>query len=289
MQRPTTEVISQTTYTFGRVPKKTISPLTTAGECERLVLTPALSNEVTDDVGSSKALLESHKALILVPSYTRAEQWSPVATPPPKDKVSERIRAFRLAEATLRDKLLLAARYDGVDLPGDTCRVMVIDDLPMGSGPLERFQWEYLNLSDKLRSTVASRIVQSFGRISRGMSDHGVVLITGQALIGWLHLPANLGLLPGFLQSQIRLGHEVSGNLTSTEEFGDVIDKCLTRDNAWTTAYNDWMQDAAPDSCKEHSQEAVDVALGEARFIEAMWDRDFERAAKSIKRGAKAG
>jgi hypothetical protein len=33
---------------------------------------------------------------------------------------------------TESSKLILAARYDGMDLPGDTCRLMILDELPMG-------------------------------------------------------------------------------------------------------------------------------------------------------------
>lgn len=75
---------------------------------------------------------------------------------------NEKIEDFKQAKDT--EKLLLTARYDGVDLPGDMCRVVVIDDLPSGIGPLERFLWEYLKFSNTLRTAIASRVVQSFGR-----------------------------------------------------------------------------------------------------------------------------
>jgi Rad3-related DNA helicase len=91
------------------------------------------------------------------------------------------VEAFKAAAAPA--KLLLVGRYDGVDLPGDTCRVMVIDGLPSGVGPLERYLWEQLRMAKVLRSMVASRVVQSFGRIFRGMSDHGVVVLTGRSLV----------------------------------------------------------------------------------------------------------
>lgn len=88
-------------------------------------------------------------------------------------------------------------------------------------------------------------------------------------------------MLPGFLQAQIGFGHEISGALVSVEDFAGAIAKCLTRDDSWVGAYADWMQDTVASSL-EHSQDAVDVALAEAKFIEAAWDGDFERAAKSI-------
>lgn len=150
--------------TFGRVPDVVVAPATTAGECERLILVPSRLQTGALDTEMAKQMVAVRKALILVPTYDRAEMWSGVAAPPPKNEVTELVRKFKADTAT--PKLLLAARYGGVDLPGDTCRVMVVDDLPMGVGPLERFLWEYLSLSNTLRSAIASRIVQSFGRIS---------------------------------------------------------------------------------------------------------------------------
>ena len=53
---------------FGREPDRFVSPSTTAGECERLVLVPSLSEAVEDDVDSGMAIVNDKKALILVRS-----------------------------------------------------------------------------------------------------------------------------------------------------------------------------------------------------------------------------
>ena len=165
---------------FGRKPDHIVAPSTTAGECERMILIPSSVGGVRDDIAAAKEVIKQHKALILVPSFRRAERWADIAEPPGRESVSAAIDSFR--DAGPPEKLILAARYDGLDLPGDTCRMMVLDDLPQGAGPLERFQWERLNMQSSLRSLLASRVVQSFGRISRGMSDHGVVVLTGKGL-----------------------------------------------------------------------------------------------------------
>ncbi len=201
---------------FGREPDKLIAPSTTAGECERMIVIPSLVENIGDDIVSAKEIIREEKALILVPSFASGEAWSDVAAPPSRENVPEEVNSFR--EAPPPEKLTLAARYDGIDLPGDTCRMMVLDGLPTGSGPLERFQRDGLNLDNSLRSMLASRIVQSFGRISRGMSDHGVVVITGNDLMNWLELPRNRSLLPEFLQKQIRIGQTVSEGASGTEE-----------------------------------------------------------------------
>ena len=270
--------------TFGRQPERLVAPSTTAGECERLILFPSILDETEDDVDSSIRLLRDRKALILVPTYSRSAKWSSIAEPPPRDEVAETVMQFRDAAPNSDRKLILAARYDGVDLPGDTCRMLVIDDLPKGSGPLERFQWDNLTLSNSLRSTIASRIVQSFGRISRGMSDHGVVLLTGRELRRWLLVPRNLSLLPSFLQKQIALGREVSEKIVSDDDLTAATDGCLQRDTIWTKMYSNWMQEAPSENDVGHSEGVVDLALAESAYVEAMWNRDFERAARVLTR-----
>ncbi|MDH5525435.1 MAG: DEAD/DEAH box helicase family protein [Desulfobulbaceae bacterium] len=266
--------------TFGKVPDEVIAPTTTAGECERLILIPARSNLEEEDVVVAKELLSVRKALILVPTYFRANKWEGLAIPPAREKVSDEVRAFKESVGT--PKLLLAARYDGVDLPGDTCRVMAIDDLPMGVGPLERFMWENLNLSNTLRTAIASRVVQSFGRISRGLSDHGVVVLSGSRLVDWLLVPRNAATLPAFLQKQIQLGYEVSTRVETIDDLKAAMDQCLGRDKDWQDTYSDFIANAEPYDSEEDPEKLTRIAESEAQFGNYLWKRDYEAAAKSL-------
>lgn len=265
--------------TFGREPDCRISPTTVAGECERMILFPKKMTEVSDDVDAAKKMILPHKALILVPSYARAEQWEDVAKPPNRSDTTAAIDEFKQSGGT--KKLLLTARYDGMDLPGDTCRVIVIDDLPSATGPLERYLWEYLGFSNNLRSTIASRIVQSFGRISRGMSDHGVAIITGRRLVEWIQIPKNQASLPRFLQKQIQLGIQLSSTI-EIDDTQSTISSCLERDSNWVSAYEAFIREAT------HEDESLDLsniaalAIAETKYAEKIWRRDYVGAASQL-------
>jgi len=260
--------------TFGRKPDLTIAPTTTAGECERMILMPSLIVGVSDDRGFTEQVIASRKALILTPSGGRSRLWAQVATAT-RDNVAGAIEDFKKGNPP--EKLLLTARYDGVDLPGDTCRLVVIDELPTGMGPLERFLWEYLGLTSMLRTAVASRVVQSFGRISRGMSDHGVAILTGRRLIGWLRVPRNREILPRFLQKQLLLGANMSSGMKPNELNG-AIDSCLQRDPAWVSAYESYMNQAESEDPVVPAAVLAELATAEMKFAEAMWKRDFSAA-----------
>ena len=265
--------------TFGKVPEKIISPDTPAGACERMILAPSLHAEVSNDIEATVAMITTRKALIMTPTYSRSAKWESIATPPNKDAVTAAVNNFKSASAPA--KLLLTARYDGVDLPGDTCRVMVIDSLPSATGVLERFMWEYLRMSKTLRTTIASRVVQSFGRISRGMSDYGVVFLTGESLVEWLSNPQNQMALPLFLQKQLQLGRELSKSLHPSE-ISETIDRCLGRDEAWINAYENFIDGAQPIAEVRNTSIETDLAISEAKFAAAMWRRDYEGAATAL-------
>lgn len=268
--------------TFGRVPDRLIAPSTSAGECERLILIPDRLDIELEDIDIAAQLVDDKKALILVPGYARAARWDAIASPPDASAVTEAVRKFRAHAG--KPKLILAARYDGVDLPGDTCRLMIIDDLPTGTGPLERFLWEGLSLSNSLRTLIASRIVQSFGRISRGLSDHGVIVLTGKRLVQWLTIPKNLATLPAFLQKQIQLGQAVSKSSASIDDLFDARDACLDRRQDWTDAYGNFMPEAEAELEPENSSLLAELALSEAKFGLRIWQRDYDGAIKALRR-----
>lgn len=271
--------------TFGLKPSAQIAPTTTAGECERMIVVPSKVAGVTDEVLATETFIKPYKSLILTTSYQRARVWNGLVEPPPPEHATEAIERFKTVAGS--EKLLLVARYDGMDLPGDMCRVVVIDDLPSGIGPLERYLWEYLRLNNAIRTTVASRIAQSFGRISRGMSDHGVALVTGEQLVKWLLIPKNISSLPAFLQKQLQLGFQMSGQMANTV-VASTISRCLNRDDGWVSAYEDFMKNAAPETAAANSDSAAKLALAEARYAKDMWNRDYEKAAERLRRTLEA-
>lgn len=267
--------------TFGKEPDPIIAPETNAGECERLILIPRLSRSCKiEDVELARTIIVDKKALILTPSTRQAERWKDIVGEQLSDNVTEQVENFKAAVAPA--KLLLKGRYDGVDVPGETCRVVVIDGLPSSVGPLERYLWEKLGLDKILRSTVASRIVQSFGRISRGMSDHGVVILTGESLINWLLTPINRAALPKFLRLQLDLGMAASKGASDCAAIVGAADQCLGRDTNWIAGYQDFMLDNLDGPASVTDEDALAVSRTEAMFGHSFWMREYADGARAL-------
>lgn len=266
--------------TFSRLPKTTIMPDTPAGQCERLILFPGKSASVVDDLMSAHELVSKEKALIITPTRSSAARWADVASVPDRQEFVDAINAFKTSKSA--QKIVAAARYDGIDLPGDTCRVLVLDGLPMGSGLLDKFQWESLRLSKTLRSIIACRVIQSMGRISRGMSDYGVVIIVEREYIKWLSQPKNQACLPEFIQKQFMLGSDISSASGGYEDLKKVMRQCLDRDEEWLDAYEGYMEQCSVEQDESDSEALERFAQHEVNFSEQLWDRNYGAAAKYL-------
>jgi hypothetical protein len=86
--------------------------------------------------------------------------------------------------------LVTAGRYDGLDLEGDTCRLVVIPSVPAGSTEFERFAVAYLSDASFMRHRVGQRVTQALGRANRAAADSGLYLGLDPSFAGALADPS---------------------------------------------------------------------------------------------------
>ncbi len=70
-----------------------------------------------------------------------------------------------------RGHLVTAGRYDGLDLAGDICRLVVLPSVPAASTEFERFVMAYLGDAAFMRHRAGQRITQALGRANRRPGD----------------------------------------------------------------------------------------------------------------------
>lgn len=224
---------------FGRQIVDPIKPQVDAGNGERVILFSEQLGGEPEEPKIVEDAAKQHNVLLAVPSHPQAERWKGLATPPEPSKFSFELDLFRSAKTGV---FVLVGRYDGIDLPNETCRVMAIDGVPRGTNLLERFCWEYLNLQGELRSRIATRVTQLFGRIIRGRVDHGAFLVLSRALNNWLGDDRNIALLPELLRNQVKLGHHVHSTLKvdTPDKAVGLINSVLARAEGWVQFYAKW-------------------------------------------------
>ena len=271
---------------FGRIPELCIEPKNDAGNGERLILFSDETPRKKIDPAFVESLSEKHKVLIAVPSYRQAETWKKVGIPPSTDEFSDKLQAFREAPS---GNFILVSRVDGIDLPHDTCRVMILDELPTGASFLEKFQWNTLDMKNFRAAKISNQIIQLFGRINRGRNDYGAFIINGRSLSSWLKNDRKLALLPELLRNQVLLGksfHE-QRKLSSASELIDVIDSVLSRNQSWVDFYGESINEMSLDNeASERTQKIEEsmtqAALAEVQFISAVWTRDYALARQAL-------
>src|SRR5699024_11229222 len=146
------------------------------------------------------------------------------------DDFAQKVNEFKTANSGL---LVAPARFEGMDFPYDTCRILVIDGLPSGTGLLEKLMWNSLGEVETLQGTIASRTVQSLGRISRGNDDYGIVYLFGNDLADWITRKYNRDSLPRYIYAQLVFGERIIEDFKLIEEIKELIKIILSMNYEW--------------------------------------------------------
>ncbi len=227
---------------------KPITSASLAGVGERMILVPGLMKLGGAPIQPMAKkivtkIAEKRGVAILTPSGKAAEAWTDVAEyPATSQAVADRIAAMQ-AGTNLRP-VVLANRYDGIDLAGDACRLLILDDLPQGTSNYDLFRMNVV-ADSAVNSLLAQRIEQGIGRGTRGGADFCVVVLMGTKLVGWIGRRKNLDFLTASTRVQLRMGREVSEAVGTAQEFSQTIFKCLNRDPDWVAYHASELAEAA--------------------------------------------
>ena len=219
--------------------RRTVTPSTSSDVGDRLILLPqALNPKLTDDDvrGLAKRLSERYNVVVIVPSGYRAQYWSGVADQTlTAGNLREGVERLRSGHVGLT---VLVNKYDGVDLPGDACRVLVLDGLPDVRGLVDRVREGALAGSDRTATERVQRIEQGIGRGVRSNDDHCAVLLMGSGLTRHLYVRGGTNLLTTATRTQLELSDRVADQLDnpSVGDIEEVLAYCLEQNREWVQA-----------------------------------------------------
>ena len=128
----------------------------------------------------------------------------------------------------------LANRYDGLDLPGDDCRCVVLEGTPDQNGLQERFLSNWMRANTALSERIRTRVVQGAGRCTRGPDDWALVVVSGSDLTNYLMKHETLDALEPELQAEIEFGIKNSRNV-SHDEILENVGIFLRQAKPWRT------------------------------------------------------
>jgi len=231
---------SEIVRTFDAEPRhvnEALASRSLAGVSERMILIPNLMKFDFNASKVTKGLLKQVAgqdlgAVVLVPSNFAAKAWEDVAEfAEGSDQVERMVEA--LQARTTSGPVVFANRYDGIDLPGDSCRLLVMEGLPAGTSDYELMRAATLYGGATISRMLAQRIEQGIGRGARGSGDHCVVLLAGSDLAGWIAKDANFRLLTSATRAQLDMGSTVSKEVKDVNDLASTISKSISRDGGW--------------------------------------------------------
>ena len=207
--------------------------------------TPALCRNVAAKAG--KALVLSQRTSV---AMADAQELAPPDWPIfGIEDVSTDMRPFIDAKHAI---CALAARYDGLDLPGDSCRLIVFDNKPDRLNLQEHFLQRNAQAGIALEARIRTRIIQGTGRCTRGPEDSAVVLIRGN-LSNYLVRPETISTLAPEMQAEVRFGLENSQDGTE-EDMLENVEAFLQKDEDET-----WRNNAEP-TIVDYRRKATQIA-----------------------------
>jgi hypothetical protein len=247
----------------------------------RLILFPGLSVNQNPVDTAIEMLKTVSRALILVPDNKTLETWEerlPKShTIVKSEQIEQNLNAF--TKCPNPSVLLLATRYDGIDLPGDDCHFMILDGEPSASGLQEIYLRTGLGASSQLHNRIRTRVTQALGRCTRDESDYSVVVVLGDKLIQRCCTKTLTQGMHPELQAEIAFGLDNSTEHT-TADFVELAEALLNRVPDWQAAEQDIRKrrnslSKSPDSTAQALAQAMPHEID---YVYASWKGQHEDA-----------
>jgi hypothetical protein len=261
---------------------KPITSPSLAGVSERMILIPELT-PVNDGVAYAKMLLKwappHYASVVLTPSDKTAEKWQDVAFfADSPEKVLEQVKS--LVERQSNGPFLWSNRYDGIDLPNDACRLLVLSGLPRASAEYDLYRAAVLSGGASIHNTIAQRLEQGMGRAARGPNDWCVILLLGRDLVAWISRVDNMKRLTASTRAQLEMGATISKNVADSTELNETISKALRRDRDWLEYHAATLASLANTS--EVAEKQLEFAAIERAALRLMRNGYFENAVAKL-------
>jgi hypothetical protein len=145
-------------------------------------------------------------------------------------------------------------RYDGIDLPDDTCRILIFDGKPYSESLIDLYQEMCRPDSEATLMRTVRTIEQGMGRSVRGEKDYTVVVIIGADITRLIRDKGSRKHLSPQMSTQIEIGleiaemaqQEIRDGQRPMNAFVSLIRQCLGRDDGWKAFYVEQMGKVLP-------------------------------------------
>ena len=229
--------------------KNIITPENANDMGDRLIIFPKYVNSDISEIEIKEKVeetAEKYNVVVLVPSFSRAKFWDEqgeqTAT---KDNIERVVKALKSGKHV--GKIILVNRYDGIDLPGDACRMLVIDGLPPLNSIKDRYIQSVAPQSTSLLREQVQRIEQGMGRGVRSNDDECCIVLIGDELTDVLTRNNGIDYFSAATRCQYDLSKQLWDLLVSETGSKPTIDQIFELANYSLEKNAEWVK-----TCKEN-------------------------------------
>jgi hypothetical protein len=216
--------------------ERPVTPGSAADLGERMILIPQeLNPTITEEDlrDLAKDFSQDQNVVVIVPSKARARLWASRA-----DRTVDASNLWNVVEELKAGHVglvVLINKYDGVDLPDNACRVLVLDGLPDVRRKLDRIEGVMLRGSTLQTLRLVQRLEQGMGRGTRSAEDHCAVMLMGRTLTGHLYLQGAIDSFSPATKAQFHLSEKISKQLhrADIETIKTAVKLLLDRNSFW--------------------------------------------------------
>lgn len=208
-----------------------------------------LARDVADGNRGERANAEPVNVVVLVPSDYAAKRWDSVADETLHVKDMHPV-IERMKNGEHVGIVVLVNKYDGVDLPGDACRLLIVDGIPTPLTPHEQRASAALIGSTAFKAREVQKIEQGMGRGIRDVGDYCAVLVLTSDAALTLRDPQLRSFYSPATRAQIELSQQLAEQIQGEgiEVIADLLDVFLQRKTEWVSRSLEATADVTYDS-----------------------------------------
>ncbi|TVZ06318.1 DEAD/DEAH box helicase [Trebonia kvetii] len=175
--------------------------------------------------------------------------------------------------------LALANRYDGIDLPDEACRLVILAGLPVGTHLQERFLHDSAGALAVLTERIRTRLTQGAGRATRNSADYAAVLMLGRDVANFCAKSDVQASLHPEIRAEIAFGLENSAGMPAGEA-RDNLRHFHDQDEDWRDAELEIIasRDGTARLEPPGTRELAAAAQHEVTAVSAAWQGDWAKA-----------
>nr|WP_245546365.1 DEAD/DEAH box helicase family protein [Methanomethylovorans hollandica] len=180
----------------------------------------------------------------IVPSYYKTNEWKSLgANIATSTDVIQNINFLngKIKIKSADNVLVLVNAYDGIDLPDDICRILVLDSFPDYTSLMAKYIQKVRGDSKIVNRQIAQRIEQGMGRAIRGISDWCIVIVIGNDLTNFFSETKKKQYLSEEAQKQIEIGDTLTSAMieegATLSKIEETIQQSIDRDAGWKEYY----------------------------------------------------